>query len=109
MEMDGAGAGLYGVGLERNAANTAPLTPVTFLRRAAAVYPNKPAVVHGAQRFTYAQFSERACRLASALRRRGLKRGACVAVMAPNKPPMAAVGGGSGRGQEEKNVKNRVG
>src|SRR3546814_4467541 len=88
MEMDGAGAGLYEVGLERNAANTAPLTPVTFLRRAAAVYPNKPAVVHGAQRFTYAQFSERACRLASALRRRGLKRGACVAVMAPNPPPM---------------------
>src|SRR3546814_16443266 len=88
MEMDGAGAGLYEVGLERNAANTAPLTPVTFLRRAAAVYPNKPAVVHGAQRFTYAQFSERACRLASALRLRGLNRGDCAAVIAPNTPPM---------------------
>src|SRR3546814_14103303 len=62
MEMDGAGAGLYEVGLERNAANTAPLTPVTFLRRAAAVYTNKPAVVHGAHRFTSEQFSERACR-----------------------------------------------
>src|SRR3546814_11663324 len=86
MEMDGAGAGLYEVGLERNAANTAPLTPVTFLRRAAAVYPNKPAVVHGAQRFTYAQFSQRACRLASALRRRGLKRGDCVAALATNTP-----------------------
>src|SRR3546814_12815698 len=87
MEMDGAGAGLYEVGLERNAANTAPLTPVTFLRRAAAASPNKPAVVHGAQRFTYAQFSERACRLVSALRRRVLKRCDRVAVMAPHTSP----------------------
>jgi len=86
--MDGAGAGIYDTGLERNAANTAPLTPVTCLRRAAAVYPEKLAVVHGSQRFTYAQFHERACRLASALVRRGLKRGDCVAILSPNTPPM---------------------
>ncbi|MPZ10589.1 MAG: AMP-binding protein [Kiloniellaceae bacterium] len=75
-------------GLQHQAANTAPLTPVGFLKRAAAVYPQKLAVVHGGQRFTYAQFHERACRLASALTRRGLKRGDCVAIMSPNTPPM---------------------
>ncbi|MEQ9606831.1 MAG: acyl-CoA synthetase [Kiloniellaceae bacterium] len=82
------GQGLYERGLDRNAANPAPLTPVTFLKRAAAVYPDKLAVVHGSQRFTYAQFHERACRLASALTRRGLGRGDCIAIMAPNIPPM---------------------
>jgi len=96
--MDGAGAGTCEAGLDvtgpddtglgRRAANTAPLTPVTFLKRAAAVYPDKLAVVHGSQRFTYAQFHARACRLASALARRGLKRGDCVAILSPNTPPM---------------------
>ncbi|MGF1594879.1 MAG: acyl-CoA synthetase [Kiloniellaceae bacterium] len=86
--MDAAGAGIYEAGLERRAANTAPLTPVTFLRRAAAVYPDKLAVVHGTRRYTYAEFHARACRLASALTRRGLKRGDCVAIMSPNTPPM---------------------
>ena len=79
---------IYDTGLDRNAANTAPLTPVTFLKRAAAVYPDKLAVVHGAQRFTYRQFHERACRLASALKRRGLGRGDCIAIMGANTPPM---------------------
>src|SRR3546814_13537401 len=89
--MDGAGAGIQETGpdetgLGRTAANTAPLTPVTFLRRAAAVYPQKLAVVHGAQRFTYAQFHARACRLASALQRRGLVRGDCVPILRPHPP-----------------------
>jgi len=88
MPAGGAEGGIYDLGLARNAANTAPLTPVTFLTRAAAVYPQKIAVIHGAQRFTYAQFHERACRLASALRRRGLGRGDCIAIMAANTPPM---------------------
>ena len=80
--------GAFNNGLGRNAANTAPLSPVTFLRRAAAVYPKKTAVVHGAQRLSYAQFHERAVRLASALTRRGFGRGDCIAIMAPNTPPM---------------------
>ena len=80
--------GAFDSGLGRNAANTAPLSPVTFLRRAAAVYPQKTAVVHGAQRLSYAQFHERAVRLASALTRRGFGRGDCIAIMAPNTPPM---------------------
>ncbi|WP_299621197.1 acyl-CoA synthetase [Pelagibius sp.] len=80
--------GAFDSGLGRNAANTAPLSPVTFLKRAAAVYPKKTAVVHGPQRLSYAQFHERAVRLASALTRRGFGRGDCIAIMAPNTPPM---------------------
>ena len=74
--------------LARNAANFAALTPLGFLARAAAVYPDKLAVVHGTARFTYRVFYERCCRLAEALRRRGIGRGDTVAVMAPNVPAL---------------------
>jgi fatty-acyl-CoA synthase len=74
--------------LSRNAANFAALTPLGFLARAAAVYPDKIAVVDGARRFTYRRFHERCCRLAAALRRRGIQRGDTVAVMAPNGPAL---------------------
>ena len=74
--------------LDRNAANSAPLTPLSFLRRAAAVYPDKTAVIHGPRRLTYRDLLERSCRLASALARRGVRRGDTVAVMAPNTPAM---------------------
>jgi fatty-acyl-CoA synthase len=74
--------------LERRAVNHAPLTPLSFLARSAAVYPAKPAVIHGERSFTYAAFYARARRLASALRRRGLAPGDTVAVMAPNVPAM---------------------
>ena len=70
--------------LARNAANFAALTPLSFLARSAAVYPDKLAVVHGAAQFTYRQFYERCRRLADALRRRGIGRGDTVAIMAPN-------------------------
>jgi fatty-acyl-CoA synthase len=76
------------VGLERQSANYAPLTPVSFLARAAAVYAGKTAVIHGDTRFTYAEFQARCLRLASALRRRGIGRGDTVAIMAPNVPAM---------------------
>jgi fatty-acyl-CoA synthase len=75
-------------GLERRAANHAPLTPSSFLARAAAVYPRKPAVLHGEAAFTYAELYARSRRLASALRRRGIGAGDTVAVMAPNVPAM---------------------
>jgi fatty-acyl-CoA synthase len=74
--------------LARNAANFAALTPLGFLSRAAAVYPDKLAVVHGAARFTYRQFYERCRRLADGLCRRGIARGDTVAVMAPNVPAL---------------------
>ena len=74
--------------LERQAANHAPLTPITYLRRAAAVYPDKTAVVYRERRFSYRLFAERCRRLASALVKRGLGRGDCVAVLAANIPAM---------------------
>ena len=73
--------------LDRNAANSAALSPLSFLKRAAAVYPNKPAVVHD-RVYSYAEFGARARRLASALQRRGFGRGDTVAVMAPNVPAL---------------------
>jgi fatty-acyl-CoA synthase len=75
-------------GLERNAANYAPLTPVSFLRRSADVYPGKVAVIHGERAFTYREFHERCRRLASVLAARGVGRGDTVAVMAPNVPAL---------------------
>jgi fatty-acyl-CoA synthase len=74
--------------LARNAANFMALSPLGLLSRAAAVYPDKPAVVHGAARFSYRQLYQRCCRLASALRQRGVGQGDTVAVMAPNVPAL---------------------
>jgi fatty-acyl-CoA synthase len=74
--------------LARNPANFAALTPLGFLTRAAATYPDKLAVVHGERRFTYRQLDARCRRFADALRRRGIAPGDTVAVMAPNVPAL---------------------
>src|SRR5689334_11788921 len=79
---------IYEQDLDQGLANYEPLSPLSFLRRAAAVYPRKIAVIHGETRFTYAQFHARVRRLASALKRRGVRRGDTVAIMAPNVPAM---------------------
>jgi len=76
----------YEIDLDRNAANYVPLSPLTFLDRSAAVFPNRTAVIHGARRYTWAETQRRCRRLASALKRRGIGRGDTVAVMAPNIP-----------------------
>ena len=78
----------YDIDLDRNAANYQPLSPVNFLVRAAGVYPNKTAVIHGDTSFTYAEFYTRSRRLASALAMRGVGRGDTVSIMAPNVPPL---------------------
>ncbi|HEV8439686.1 MAG TPA: acyl-CoA synthetase, partial [Methylomirabilota bacterium] len=78
----------YDVGLDRVGANYVPLTPLSFLPRAATVYPLKTAVIHGERTFTYAQLYARCRRLAAALARRGIGIGDTVAVMAPNVPAM---------------------
>jgi fatty-acyl-CoA synthase len=75
-------------GLEPNPANYVPLTPLSFLRRAASVYPDKIAVIHGRRRITYAEFAERCRRFASALAARGVGKGDTVALLAPNIPAM---------------------
>ena len=74
--------------LDQNEANFAPLSPVSFLRRAAQIAPGYTAIIHGERRYTYRQFWERSCRLASALTRRGIGPGDCVAIMAANTPEM---------------------
>ena len=64
------------------------LSPVSFLRRSAYVFPDKVAVVHGERRTTYREFEERVNRLASALAAAGVERGDHVAFLAPNIPAM---------------------
>jgi len=78
----------YDHDLDRNAANFQPLTPLSFLARAAEVYPDVTAIVHGARSWSYRQFYARARQLASALVRHGIKRGDTVSVMLANTPAM---------------------
>ncbi|MCB1385149.1 MAG: acyl-CoA synthetase [Nitratireductor sp.] len=75
-------------GLGRNPANFQPLTPLQFLERAASVFPDHTAIVHGGAKVGYADFYRRARQLASALTKRGIGRGDTVSVMLPNTPPM---------------------
>jgi fatty-acyl-CoA synthase len=78
----------YEIDLDRNPANYAPLTPLSFIERAAAVYPERRAVVHGARTFTWAEAYRRCRRLASALAQRGIGPGDTVATMLANTPEM---------------------
>ena len=81
----------YELGLDKNAANFTPLTPLTFIERAASVYPDKIATIHGPLRRTWAETYRRCRQLASALQRRDLGQDDTVAVMLPNLPEMAEV------------------
>jgi fatty-acyl-CoA synthase len=83
-----SGNSAYLEGLDKNQANHAPLTPLTFIERAAYVYPDRLSVVHGQERYTWKQTYARCRRLASALARRGIGKNDTVAVMLPNTPPM---------------------
>ncbi len=78
----------YGSGLDKNAANHIALTPTTFLDRAAAVWPDRTAVVHGAVRRNWAETAVRCRKLASALRARGITPGHTVAFLAANTPEL---------------------
>jgi fatty-acyl-CoA synthase len=78
----------YDRDLDKNRANFQPLTPLTFLERSAAVFPERTAIVHGRLRRNYRDFYSRCRRLASALSKRGIKRGDTVAVMLANTPAM---------------------
>ena len=70
----------YEIGLAKNEANFQPLSPLTFLERAAFVFPGRLAIVHGAVRRSYAEFYARSRRLASALAARGISRNDTVSV-----------------------------
>jgi fatty-acyl-CoA synthase len=78
----------YDCDLDRNPANFQPLTPSTFLERAASVFPDRPAIIHGALRRNYREFYARSRRLASALTRRGFSRGDTISAMLANTPAM---------------------
>jgi fatty-acyl-CoA synthase len=78
----------YETDLDRNPANFQPLTPLSFLDRAAAVFPDQTAIIHGDRSWTYREFFARARRLASALSRRGIKRGDTVGAVLANTPAM---------------------
>ena len=76
-------------GLEKRAANYVPLTPLSHLRRAAQVFPDREAVVYGTHRKTYTDYAARVTRLASALQKIGIKPGDVVATLLPNVPAQA--------------------
>jgi fatty-acyl-CoA synthase len=81
-------ASAYDRDLDRNPANFQPLTPLTFLARAAAVFPDRIAIIHGGLRRTYRDFYARSRRLAGALEKGGIGRGDTVSVMLANTPAM---------------------
>jgi fatty-acyl-CoA synthase len=74
--------------LPQTAANYVPLSPVSFLARAARIWPRRTAIIHGERRITYAQYLERSRRLASALQRAGVGPADVVAALMPNIPEM---------------------
>ncbi|HYD31211.1 MAG TPA: acyl-CoA synthetase [Azospirillaceae bacterium] len=76
----------YDCDLDKNAANYVALSPLTFLERAATVYPDRTAVIHGSVRRTWGETYERCCRLSSALAGQGITTGDTVAVLAANTP-----------------------
>lgn len=78
----------YSQGLEKNAANHVPLTPLGFLDRTADVYPDRTAIIHGNFKQTWGETRERCYRLASALVKWGIEPGDTVSIIAPNTPAM---------------------
>ena len=78
----------YDTDLDKNAANYQPLTPISFLERSAAVFPDHVAIIHGPMRRTYREFYSRSKKLGSALAKRGIARGDTVAVLLANTPAM---------------------
>ncbi|WP_378947487.1 acyl-CoA synthetase [Mesorhizobium sp. ANAO-SY3R2] len=80
--------GKYEENLDRNPANHQPLTPLSFLERAAKTFPYHVAVIHGDQRLTYRELWQRSLKLASALADKGIGKGDTVTVMLSNTPPM---------------------
>ena len=78
----------YEQGLDKNPANYVALSPLSFIERSAAVYPQRTSVIHGTRSFTWSETYRRCRRLASALVAHGVGRGDTVAVMLPNVPAM---------------------
>jgi fatty-acyl-CoA synthase len=82
------GGNPYEDGLDKNAANFVPLSPLSFIARAKDVYPDHPAVIYGPRRYSWRQVYERAVRLAGALAKRGIGEGDTVSIIAANTPEL---------------------
>jgi len=78
----------YSVGLDKTPANFVPLTPLSFLARSAAVFPNHVSTVYDGRVFTWSETYARCRRFAAFLAERGIGRGDTVAAMLPNIPAM---------------------
>ncbi|HEY7666131.1 MAG TPA: acyl-CoA synthetase [Xanthobacteraceae bacterium] len=78
----------YDLDLDRNPANFQPLSPLSFLARAAQVFPDQTAIIHGRLRRSYAEFYARSRALAGALATRGIARGDTVSALLANTPAM---------------------
>ncbi len=76
---------IFASGLDKTLANYVPLSPLSFLKRAARIYPERTAVVNGDRRYSYVEFHDRVCRFRSGLRNRGIGAGDVVAVLAPTR------------------------
>jgi fatty-acyl-CoA synthase len=81
----------YDTGLERRSANYVALTPLSFLRRTAEVFPERAAIRYGGSEQSWAKTYSRCRRLADALAKRGVAKGDTVAVLCPNTPPAVEV------------------
>ncbi len=81
----------YSTGLDKNSANYSALSPLTFIERAASVYPERVALVYGDRQQTWAETYHRCRRLASALTKHGIEQDDTVAVIMPNIPAMYEV------------------
>ena len=79
---------IYEQDLDINAANFAPLSPISMMRRAASIYPDKPAVVYGDRRVSWGEVYRRCASVSAGLTRRGIGRGDTVAVLSANLPEM---------------------
>ena len=79
-------AHMYDTNLDKNDANFTPLSPLSFLIRAAEVYPNRASIIHGKKQFTWSETYKRSKQLASALSKRGIGKGDTVAVLCFNTP-----------------------
>ena len=81
-------ANKYEDGFAPNAANYVPLSPLSFLKRTASIWPHRDSVIYGEQRFTWAETYERCIKLASALSKRGHTKGATISLVTANTPEM---------------------
>ena len=79
---------MYNTNLEKNNANFTPLSPLSFLKRTAEIYPNKKSLIHGYRNYTWKETYERSCQLASALSQQGIGHEDTVAILAFNTPEL---------------------